>query len=338
MRLNCGKKSGSTLFFIIIFNVFCLAQKPNPKLGIKGNFQLDSIWTPTVYLSYISNFDRMYTMSKEMIVAKAPLDTYGNFKFDVAFLPNETGLYRIHVAKKNNPIASLIIGGAEENHFFLLADSKSNITITNLSKKTLFQNIKIEGNRSNNQFKKIDEIYTYMDSIVAVDTYVKSEFITKAIEEKLRFVADSSTNPMVSLYALYRSNYESNYKINQQFYEDYVDKWNSENSNYFKQFRTKLPLKKKNTSFLYLIIGCIFFVLGLFMGKYILNKKRKPNSPLISLSVQERKIFSLIQEGKSNKEISDEYNIGVSTVKSHVSNIYSKLNIRSRKDAMNLDK
>jgi FixJ family two-component response regulator len=33
----------------------------------------------------------------------------------------------------------------------------------------------------------------------------------------------------------------------------------------------------------------------------------------------------MIQSGKSNKEISNELNIEISTVKSHVNNLYSKL-------------
>jgi len=61
----------------------------------------------------------------------------------------------------------------------------------------------------------------------------------------------------------------------------------------------------------------------------------KNNNLIKSLSVQERKIFTLLKDGKSNKEISEEFNIGLSTVKSHVNNIYSKLNIKSRKEGMN---
>ncbi|MCX6223390.1 MAG: helix-turn-helix transcriptional regulator, partial [Bacteroidia bacterium] len=53
-----------------------------------------------------------------------------------------------------------------------------------------------------------------------------------------------------------------------------------------------------------------------------------------TLTVQERKIFSLLKDGRSNKEISEECGISLSTVKSHVNNIYSKLNISSRTDVM----
>ena len=50
--------------------------------------------------------------------------------------------------------------------------------------------------------------------------------------------------------------------------------------------------------------------------------------------VQERKFFELIKSGYANKQIFEEYNISLSNVKSHVSNIYGKLNIKSCKDAM----
>ncbi|MBW6496876.1 MAG: helix-turn-helix transcriptional regulator [Bacteroidales bacterium] len=54
------------------------------------------------------------------------------------------------------------------------------------------------------------------------------------------------------------------------------------------------------------------------------------------LTVQERKVFSMIMEGKTNKEISESLMVSLSTVKSHVNSIYSKLEINSRKDALNL--
>ncbi len=42
----------------------------------------------------------------------------------------------------------------------------------------------------------------------------------------------------------------------------------------------------------------------------------------------------MLQEGKTNKEISEEHNIGVNTVKSHVSSILSKLKLKSRREVM----
>jgi len=49
------------------------------------------------------------------------------------------------------------------------------------------------------------------------------------------------------------------------------------------------------------------------------------------------KIFVLLRQGKSNKEIAQECSVSVSTVKSHVNSIYSKLDIRSRKEVMDIE-
>ncbi|CAN0606043.1 unnamed protein product, partial [Ectocarpus sp. 12 AP-2014] len=74
---------------------------------------------------------------------------------------------------------------------------------------------------------------------------------------------------------------------------------------------------------------------GYLLNDKIKNRTSKSSKLLKSLSIQERKIYSLLKEGKSNKEISEEYNIGVSTVKSHVSSIYTKLSVKSRKEIIN---
>ena len=57
------------------------------------------------------------------------------------------------------------------------------------------------------------------------------------------------------------------------------------------------------------------------------------------LTLKEREILGLIKEGKSNKEIASQLFIGISTVKTHINKIYSKLEVRSRKEVVSkLDK
>jgi len=60
------------------------------------------------------------------------------------------------------------------------------------------------------------------------------------------------------------------------------------------------------------------------------------NKQLISygLSKREAEILAQINLGKSNQEIADELFISLSTVKSHVSNIYSKLDVKNRVQAI----
>lgn len=67
----------------------------------------------------------------------------------------------------------------------------------------------------------------------------------------------------------------------------------------------------------------------------IKQEKEEPiKENLEDLSIREREIFDLIITGKSNKEIADAINISVNTVKFHLKNIYGKLNIKSRKEAI----
>ncbi len=54
---------------------------------------------------------------------------------------------------------------------------------------------------------------------------------------------------------------------------------------------------------------------------------------LNELSAKQREVFDLIVDGKSNKEIIAEMVIELSTLKSHINQIYKKLGISSRREA-----
>ena len=70
-------------------------------------------------------------------------------------------------------------------------------------------------------------------------------------------------------------------------------------------------------------------VLCLLLGIMVYQvRKRAKTAP--TLSRQEITVRDLILQGKSNKEIANELFISLSTVKSHITNIYGKLNISNR--------
>jgi LuxR family maltose regulon positive regulatory protein len=58
------------------------------------------------------------------------------------------------------------------------------------------------------------------------------------------------------------------------------------------------------------------------------------SQPLIEpLSEQEQRVLRLLAAGLSNPEIAEQLVISVNTVKTHVKNIYAKLNVNNREDA-----
>lgn len=300
---------------------------------ISGKLYLDASWNPEIYLSYISSFDELYGLSNETIITGASIDSTGAFTFDIDFLPKEDRIYRLHITKKEAPISSLIIGGKEQNHFFLVANNHSNIVVEG-SENSLFNDILIKGNTRTNSLLQIDRIASSLDSIAYGTTSLQRGFETKIIYDKLRTIADTSTHSLVSLYALYKTRFKYDFEENTDYYDRFQEKWKDDTSSYFQSFRREIPLKKKTNITTYLAV-VIILLLGLFT-LYFLYKRKSTNkqNQIALLSIQERKVFSLLQSGKSNKEISQELNIGVNTVKSHVSSIYSKLNINSRKEAL----
>ena len=306
----------------------------NKNHRIEGTLKMDSIWSPTIYLSHIESLNELNTVSNEMIIAESKIDSLGNFTFSTDYLFKEDHLYRIHVSKKNSPAASLIIGGKDENHMFIIANANSDIIIKTQGKIRLFDDPEIIGHSPNQSLIEVNKTFSYKDSTDFGLSKIKRGFITKAINEKLRFIADTSKHSLVSLYALYKSDFESDYPLNKEFYLNYIDKWNNEDSNYFQVFKKQIPAKHEDSRSSFFLITILSFFGGFFLHYLLKNTKNKSRKRMQSLSVQERRILKLIQEGKSNKEISEEYNIELSTVKTHVSNIYSKLNIKSRKEAL----
>ena len=68
------------------------------------------------------------------------------------------------------------------------------------------------------------------------------------------------------------------------------------------------------------------------------DRSTQLESKLIQLSARQREVFNLIVKGKSNKEITTELNIELSTLKTHINQLYKTLGIKSRKETRNFDR
>jgi len=94
-------------------------------------------------------------------------------------------------------------------------------------------------------------------------------------------------------------------------------------------------------------IAAIFTGLGIWMGlkltrpKVIIQKEKldifqinEDNLKASNISQREYEILKLLSQGLSNQEIADQLFISLSTVKTHVSNLYSKLDVKRRTQAI----
>lgn len=102
------------------------------------------------------------------------------------------------------------------------------------------------------------------------------------------------------------------------------------------------------------IMALVFAFGGIWLGKYFVKENKKVDSvstsnlPMLSpmveipssqsmlkelLSVRELEILKMISDGKTNKEIALLAYIELSTVKTHINNIYGKLSVKNRREA-----
>ncbi|MEM7283401.1 MAG: response regulator transcription factor [Pseudomonadota bacterium] len=84
--------------------------------------------------------------------------------------------------------------------------------------------------------------------------------------------------------------------------------------------------------------GLIFLVLGLWLGYRRQRPNRKPSAPKDPLSPREMDILEAVSQGASNREVADTFHISLSTVKTHLSNIYAKLGVKRRTQAISTAK
>ncbi|HEX8563357.1 MAG TPA: response regulator transcription factor [Flavobacterium sp.] len=97
-------------------------------------------------------------------------------------------------------------------------------------------------------------------------------------------------------------------------------------------------------------IAVLFTLIGIWLARYILDFKSAvqqsppfPERPFeppgttisnLNISKRELEVLYLISKGLSNQEIAAELFVSVSTVKTHVSNLFEKLDVRRRTQAL----
>ena len=85
------------------------------------------------------------------------------------------------------------------------------------------------------------------------------------------------------------------------------------------------------------IIGALFLALGIWFGARFFNKPNEAelyNADELGLSKREIEVLQLLAEGFSNQEIADKLFVSLNTTKTHISNIYSKLGVSRRTQAV----
>ena len=313
-----------------------------------------------IYLSVVEDYRMITGVYPEQILNKTKCDSTGYFSFQGDNLSPQNMIYRIHVdtcleAEQETSHFDGHCPNSREIHF--IANNNDKLSLPFSFDEEMFCRV-LSKNENANAFLKIDSLKN--DMRYAFGTY-RSEANRKINSKKwfgiFQQYGKLLNEPLAELYSYaYLSDrsqnlhtyYLEDLKTN-PYYDELLQRLNATypNSAYTKQYKAELTSDKYliNSSEPFKMPWWIYALglvtlLSVLANFYFFGKLKKITTQLpaleATLSKQEKKVLDLILEDKSNKEIADEIFVSLSTVKSHINNLYKKLNVSSRDDVKKL--
>lgn len=305
----------------------------------------------SIYLSVVEDYRKASRVYLDQIVQQGTVDSLGHFSFSGDNLSDQNRIYRIHLDGCSDNS-----GG---NHFLGQCNNSKSVLFISNNKDTLNFPTSFEDqslctitstNPKSGLLLEIEELKEHMAYDFAE---YPSEANHKLNLEKwfktLHSFGEKANEPLGELYIYDFLSDKSNETF--RFYLEDLTK-----NNYYEDLSKRLLVDYPNTTFTqqYLaeiatdrelanfgkpqsskwnrtIIALLAIsVLGNVV--FFLGKKRKSGTShlLEKLTPQEQKIAHLILENKTNKEIASELFVSVSTIKTHINNLYKKLDVASR--------
>lgn len=313
-------------------------------------------WEGDVYLSIITNYRKINGVYSEQIIAKTELDSLGQFQFSGNQLSTSLGIYRIHVdnCSTSNFESNHFNGHCSDSKFInFLAKGNDSIQFPfSFDKETFCETI--SSNHISDVFLKIEVLQEEMrHDFSQFRSQANTNLNIKNWYNKLLNFGESLNNPLAELYiyaivsdrtGVFRDHYLKDLKT-AVYYKNLGDKLLSlyPEAPYTNQFQQELKAdyyttSQEKTQFPWIIILSIITLFSIGYSFYLkkrLSHYKTTENPMATttLTNQEQKILDQILSNKTNKEIADLLFISLSTVKSHVNNIYKKLGVQSRTEA-----
>lgn len=249
------------------------------------------------------------------IVDSAIIDNNGFFRINKKIL-NHSRFYYLSVGEKNKFITSkkFLLGNNDSIFFEKSIPLLSKFKTTSLSDKEWRKLIAFE--------EKIDKKKKYLEEVRA---YTKDSLQILAVK-------------LISLKTLDKKHLlEKDIALNKNYYAALLQEFQESNINpeeylFFELKLAQFQIQKVEEN--YTISKSMNVILGLFIIGILFFMYRTKNrkTELTTLSKQELAIKKLILQQKSNKEIATELFISVSTVKTHITNLYKKLHVVNRSE------
>lgn len=342
-------------FFFLIIQFSGLAQT-----GFEFNGQVNSRFISSiVYLNKIEDLNKKDRFFTENIILESKIDSMGRFSIKGDFLPEENAIYKIYIDNCSENIAHTnhILDRCQNNVSVLfIANNSSRISFPLNDLNQIFCELHTQ-NGIHSIIQKIDSFQNnILQGLNSAKNDRQRQIVYKQSFIRLQQFSKQFNEPLAELYAFYlyseNESYNRSYFIEDiqtsEYYNQLKEKLHNRypNSVYLKQYKRDLnlfsPKLKTNESSSILIPVLILLISSILLNIYFyFFKIQKLNTPEQSeqnpnykdiLTKQEQKVFELMHSGLTNKAIAQTLFVSLSTIKSHINSIYTKLNISSRKD------
>jgi len=314
----------------------------------------------TVYLSIIEDYRKLSRPYLEQIIKKTTIDSLGYFKFQGDNLSSDNRIYRIHVdeCSDENLDSKHFLGRCDNSKSILfIANNKDSIRFPTSFADEILCEITSTNSKSD-AFLQIDALKEEM----VFDFYdFRSEANRKLNSKKwfknLQDFGKTLNEPLAELYIFDFLSDKRN-----ETYGHYLK--DIAKSDYYTGLGARLEKKYPNTVFTELyqreirtdqqmasknikansnwkwILGSLLTLSVLlnfyFVARQKSYRRNQKENALSKLTAQEQKIVDGILNDKTNKEIAADLFISLSTVKTHINNLYKKLNVTSRDEIKEL--
>jgi len=317
--------------FIILFFI---SLKSYTQYNFEGQIA-ENVDGKTVYLSIIEDYRKLSRPYFEQIIKKTAVDSSGHFKFSGDNLSVDNRIYRIHVDECSDEVikSNHFLGRCENSRSILfIANNRDTIAFpTSFADQVLCEIAST--NPSSDAFLQIDVLKEEM----AFDFFdFRSEASQKLNSKKwFNTFQDFGKNLNEPLAELYIFDFLSDKR--NETYSHYLK--DISKNDYYSNLSNRLEEKYPNTVFTKLYqteIATDESLVSQSNSSDDWNWIRKKKNSLAKLTAQERKIVDGILGDKTNKEIAADLFISLSTVKTHINNLYKKLNVSSREEIKGL--
>lgn len=344
------------LLFICLSIVLCDTQKGIADYSITGRVNLSEQWQPQIFLAAINKLDDYYNAYPDLLVDAAFIDEDGKFSMTGNNLPDEKKYYRLYLIKAENSEFDpcLHVGGDDHNFIHLILNSDSKLVInSDLTSPSPFGNYSVVGDIDNVMMKNLSNIVYPSFYFNEIKFSSELKLSQDKLNRDLINFADTCKSTIASLAAVINTDFDNYFEDNATFYDSFSSKVNAEvhDLGYQKDYQKKLvyygPDEKTSAEWPIELISFLSMLalLSVFWNvsqhrriKSLLKEQNHNKIDITQLTSKEKQILELICAGKSNKEIASELFVELSTVKTHINKLYTKLNINNRNQAMQLGK